>query len=87
MQTQEPDDRESYGLTTAKIIYRRPDHLELLQDYIWQQYDLFPQFPELRKFLKFWEQRIEGPLHSITVAHQRLIRPIELHALRGARPN
>ena len=72
------------GLT---VIYRLPDHLEQLQDFIWQQYDMFPQFPELRKFLSFWEQRIEGPLHSITVAHARLIRPVELHALRGARLN
>ena len=40
--------------------------------------DLFPQFPTLRKFLAFWEEKLEGPLHSVTVAHQRLIHPAEL---------
>jgi uncharacterized protein Usg len=40
-----------YGLTTAHILYRRPDHRWLLQSYVWQNYDLFPQFLELRRFL------------------------------------
>jgi uncharacterized protein Usg len=31
-----------YGLTTAHILYRRPDHRWLLQSYVWQNYDLFP---------------------------------------------
>ena len=28
-----------YGLTTARIFYRRPDHRWLLQTYVWQDYD------------------------------------------------
>ena len=36
-----------YGLTTAQILYRMPDHPSLLQTYVWQNYDLFPKFPEL----------------------------------------
>ena len=78
-------DTEGFGLTTAQIVYRVPDHLELLQDFVWQEYDVFPQFPSLRKFLAFWELEIEGPLHSVTVAHARLIHPVELRALRSAR--
>lgn len=69
---------ESYGVTTAQIIYRVPDHHELLQEFVWQHDDLFPEFPALNKFLAFWEEEIEGPLHSVTVAHARLIRPTEL---------
>ena len=34
-----------YGLTTAEILYRMPDHPSLLQTYVWQNYDLFPKFP------------------------------------------
>ena len=76
---------EDFGLTTAQITYRMPDRLDCFQDFLWQQYDVFPQFPSLRKFLAFWEERIEGPLHSITVAHARLIHPVELQALRTRR--
>jgi uncharacterized protein Usg len=77
-------DLEGYGLTTAQIVYRRPDHLDLLQEFVWQEYDLFPRFPGLEKFLAFWEEEIEGPLYSVTVAHARLIRPTEIGALRSA---
>jgi len=72
---------EGYGLTTAHILYRRPDHPWLLQTYLWQEYDLFPEFPTLQKFLDFWQRTLEGPLHSVTVAHSRLISPAEIKAV------
>jgi len=72
-----------YGLTTAEILYRRPDHPWLLQTYVWQDYDLCPDFPELNQFLRFWQKSIEGVLHTVTVAHSRLIRPSEIKAVDG----
>ena len=72
-----------YGLTTAHILYRRPDHPWLLQSYVWQDYDLCPNFPELQRFLAFWQKQLEGPLHSVTVAHSRLIKPAEIRPVDG----
>jgi uncharacterized protein Usg len=72
---------KGYGLTTARIFYRRPDHPWLLQTYVWQQYDVWPEFPALQKFLAFWRENLEVPLHSVTVAHSRLLRPAEIRAL------
>ncbi len=43
-----------YRLTTAEILYHMPDHPHLLQSYLWQEYDLAPNFPALRRFLDFW---------------------------------
>jgi uncharacterized protein Usg len=74
---------DGYGLTTAHILYRRPDHPWLLQTYVWQEYDLCPRFPELQRFLDFWQKSLEGPLHSITVAHSRLIQPAEIRPVDG----
>ncbi len=74
---------EGYGLTTATILYRLPDHPSVLQSYIWQDYDLAPKFPVLIEFLDFWEREIDGPLHSVTVAHARLIKPTEYQAVDG----
>lgn len=74
---------EGYGLTTANILYHLPDHPSLLQEFIWQDYDLFPKFPGLQKFLAFWRIEIEGALHSIRVAHQRLITPAELRLVNA----
>ena len=56
-----------YRLTTAEIIYRLPDHPALLQTFIWQKFDLAPDFPELHKFLEFWQSNIEGRLHSVNI--------------------
>ena len=66
-----------YGLTTAHILYRIPDYKNVLQTYVWQDYDMFPDFPTLRRFLDFWRVKLEGPLHSVTVTHARLIKPSE----------
>jgi uncharacterized protein Usg len=74
---------EGYGLTTAEILYRMPDHPALLQSYIWQDYDLFPDFPVLKHFLDFWAQSLDGPLFKVTVGHCKLIKPAELKALDG----
>lgn len=74
---------QGYGLTTATILYGSPDHPRLLQTYIWQEYDLAPDFPVLLKFLSFWTRELEGPLHSVTVAHTRLIKPAEFQAVDG----
>src|SRR5579859_1869922 len=72
-----------YGLTTAEILYRMPDHPSLLQTYVWQNYDLFPKFPALQDFLRFWQMTLEGPLYSVRVAHSKLIKPAELRAVDG----
>ena len=67
-----------YGLTTAEIVYRRPDLPWLLQTYVWQDYDLFPNSPALTDFLAFWEKSL-----AVTVAHSKLVQPTELHSVDG----
>ena len=74
---------EGYGLTTAEIHYRRPDHPSLLQLYVWQEYDLAPRFPQLAAFLEHWHRELEGVLHSVRVGHSRLIRPAEWSVVDG----
>ena len=49
-------------LTTAEITYRMPDFRDIMQIYIWQDYDLAPRFPKLIKFLDFWSHNLDGPL-------------------------
>jgi uncharacterized protein Usg len=68
---------KGYSLTTANILYHMPDHPNLLQDFTWQTYDIAPHFPEIKKFLAFWEEKIEGRLHSVKLAHKKLISPGE----------
>lgn len=72
-----------YGLLTAEIHYFMPDHPSLLQQFVWQQYDVAPQFPELHRFLDHWRREVEAALHSIRIAHQHLIGPTEWRAVDG----
>ncbi len=37
-----------------------------------------PRFPVLRRFLDFWTRELDGPIHSVRLAHAQLIRPAEL---------
>jgi uncharacterized protein Usg len=68
---------QNYRLTTAHILYHLPDYPTFLQSFIWQDYDLAPEFPCLKRFLDFWQKEIEGRLHSVKVAHAGLIHPAE----------
>ena len=72
-----------YGLTTAHILYRIPDFESVLQSYVWQVYDLAPDFPSMRRFLDFWESNLDGPLHSVRYTHRRLIGPNEWSRVDG----
>jgi len=69
---------EGYGLTTARIFYYRPDAHSILNEFIWQFYDLHPRFPRLRGFLEFWHESIKVPIKSVEIAHEKLIKPSEV---------
>ncbi len=66
---------KGYGLTTAELFYRMPDYLNVLNSFIWQDYDLAPEHPKLFRFIDFWRKEIEGPLHSVRFSHRRMISP------------
>ena len=74
---------KGYGLTTADIHYHMPDHPRLLQQFIWQEYDLAPFFPGLKQFLAFWQRELDGALHSVRVAHAKLVKPSEWTRVDG----
>ena len=74
---------DGYGLSTVQIHYFMPDHPVLLQQFVMQQYDLAPRFPELDRFLDYWRREIDAVLHSVQVAHKHLIGPAEWRAVDG----
>jgi uncharacterized protein Usg len=64
-----------FRLTTAEILYHLPDYPDLLQSYIWQDYDQAPTFPVLHQFLHFWQTNLEGKLHSVKLASANWVTP------------
>jgi uncharacterized protein Usg len=75
---------KEYRLTTARIYYHMPDHPGVLQTYVWQELDVAPEFPELRKFLNFWQGSLEGKLHSVKVASAKVIQPAKWRHQRAS---
>ncbi|TGD45428.1 aspartate-semialdehyde dehydrogenase [Pseudotabrizicola sediminis] len=74
---------KGYGLTTAEMVYRMPDYRNVLNTFVWQDYDLAPDYPRLFKFIEYWQAQIEGPLHSVRFSHKRLIGPNEWRNVVG----
>ena len=74
---------QGFSLTTAEILYRLPDFPRLLQSYIWQDYDVAPNFPKLVDFLDYWAANLDGPLYRVRVTHRRLIAPREFRFVEG----
>lgn len=68
---------KGYRLATVEIIYRMPDHPDLLQSFTWQQYDMAPNYPTLRRFLDYWRENIEATIHSIRMANRELMSAAE----------
>lgn len=73
-----------YRLTTAEILYHMPDHPHLLQTFVWQFMDRAPRYPKLARFLTFWEQNIDGRIHSVKVAGKRVIDAAEVRTIAEA---
>jgi uncharacterized protein Usg len=74
---------KGFGLTTAELFYRMPDYRNVLNSFVWQEYDLAPDYPKLFGFIEFWQEKIEGPLHSVRFTHRKMIAPGEWRNVVG----
>ncbi len=48
-----------------RITYHMPDYPHILQEFVWQFFDLAPSYPKMNNFVSFWRNNIEGPIHTI----------------------
>lgn len=61
-------------LTTVEILYHLPDYPSLIQSYVWQMLDTPPRYPRLQRFLMFWQQNIDGRVHSVKLSAAKAVR-------------
>jgi len=47
------------------VIYYLPDYDHILQEFVFQQYDIVPEYPKLKKFIRFWRKNIEAEIHRV----------------------
>jgi len=74
---------KGYGLTTDEMVYHMPDYPHVLNSFIWQEDDLAPEHPRLFGVIAFWQEEIEGPLHSVRSTHRKMIRAGEWRNVVG----
>ncbi|ETW13079.1 Usg-like family protein [Roseivivax marinus] len=72
-----------YGLTTAEIFYRMPDYQNVLNTFVWQDYEVAPDHEKLFGFIEFWQTEIEGPLHSVRFTHRKMLSSGEWRSVVG----
>lgn len=72
-----------YGLTTAEMYYHMPDHRRVLNTFVWQDYDLAPDHPKLFEFIEYWQDTLDGPLHSVRFVHRKMLAPGEWRNVVG----
>ncbi len=72
-----------YGLATIDILFRLPDSKLLVEEFIFQDYDHYPEFPRMRKLLRHWKETLEGPLLTVTVLHELLDEPVPILSVDG----
>ena len=45
---------DGYHMTTAEIVFQTGGLNDIRQTLIWQDFDMMPNMPRLRRFLDFW---------------------------------
>ncbi len=56
-------------LVTMSIIYGLPDHKSIINEFVWQLHDLVPELERVRRFLKFWDNNIDGPIKLVQITY------------------
>lgn len=58
-----------HNLVTLNILYYRLDYQNLIQEFLWQTYDVIPELPKIHNFLIFWKDNIEAVIKEVNVAY------------------
>ena len=53
-----------------QVVYYIPDHLYLVNEFIWQTEDQQPDYPRINKFLDYWDKNIDGPIKEVYIHDQ-----------------
>ena len=60
-----------WTIATVQVIYFIPDHLHILNEFMWQTEDELPEYPRIKRFLDYWDKNIDGPYRWLANSQSR----------------
>lgn len=74
----DPTERQNeYRLVRAKIAYQENDRPHLQRNIEWEDYDLAPDYPELKRFLEVFSNHLDGAIDVVRVYDTNYARPLD----------
>ena len=58
---------KKWTVATVQVIYFIPDHLHIVNEFMWQTEDELPEYPRIKKFLDYWDKNIDGPIKEVYI--------------------
>ena len=61
-------------VATVQVVYYIPDHLHIVNEFMWQTEDQIPEYPRITRFLDYWDKHIDGPIKEVYIYDQGISR-------------
>ena len=58
---------KKWTTATVQVVYYIPDHLSLVNEFMWQTEDQIPEYPRITEFLDYWDKNIDGPIKEVFI--------------------
>ena len=58
---------KKWTIATVQVVYYIPDHLHIVNQFMWQTEDQLPEYPRIKKFLDYWDKNIDGPIKEVYI--------------------
>ena len=58
---------KKWTVATVQVVYYIPDHLHIVNEFMWQTEDTLPEYPRIKRFLDYWDKNIDGPIKEVYI--------------------
>ena len=65
---------KKWTVATVQVVYYIPDHLHIVNEFMWQTEDQLPEYPRITRFLDYWDKNIDGPIKEVYIYDQGISR-------------
>ena len=58
---------KKWTTATVQVVYYMPDHLHLVQEFMWQTEEKRPDYPRIDNFLSYLDKHIDGQIKEVYI--------------------